>query len=113
VAMHQIAKITFEAEIKTHPQARVEEFDFNAPKWHKTDGKYVKDDDLSRCTLQKIGNKIFVLTIEQLDLFGIDLGEWNEKDHPERENMIKETLNEIEKEFKCKINILKINRVAT
>jgi hypothetical protein len=67
---------------------------------------------VSAFSLQKIGNKIFVLTIEQLDLFGIDLGEWNEKDHSERENTIRETLNEIEKEFKCKINILKNNKIA-
>jgi hypothetical protein len=112
MAMHQIAKITFEAEIRTHPQAIVEEFDFKPPKWYKNWRIYTKDDGLSRYTLQKIGKKIFVLTIEQLDLFGMDLGEWNEKDHPERENIIHEVLNEIERELKSKINILKINRMA-
>ena len=111
--MYQIAKITFEAEIETHSQAIIEEFDFKSPKWYKNWKSYIKDEGLSRYTLQKIDKKLFVLTIEQLDLFGIDLGEWNKQDYPERENMIKEVLNEIEREFKCKINILKINRVST
>jgi len=38
------------------------------------------------------------------------LGELNEKEHPERENMVKETLGEIEKELKSEINIVKIDR---
>ena len=112
MAMRQIAKITFEAEVKTHPQVIVEEFDFKAPKWYRTGRKYTKEDGLSIYSLQKIDKKIFVLTIEQLDLFGIDLGEWSEKDYPERENIINETLHEIEKEFGSKINILKTSRKA-
>jgi len=99
--MYQIAKITFEAEIETHSQAIIEEFDFKSPKWYKNWKSYIKDEGLSRYTLQKIDKKLFVL------------GEWNKQDYPERENMIKEVLNEIEREFKCKINILKINRVST
>jgi len=102
--------IKFEAAIKTHPQVIVEDFDFKAPRWYRNGLKYTKDDGLSRCTLQKTGEKIFVLTIEQLDFFGIDLGEWNEKDYPERENMIKETLDEIEKEFKIRIKVIEISR---
>jgi len=113
MGFYQIAKITFEAEIKTHPQAFIEEFDFKASKWSKNGRVYTKDDGLSRHTLKKIGEKLFELTIEQLDLFGVDLGEWNERDYPERENMINETLNEIKIEFKSKINILKINRITT
>ena len=112
MGFHQIARISFEAEIKTHPQAIVEEFDFKASKWCKNGRIYVKDDGLSRYTLQKIDKKIFVLTIEQLDLFGIDLGEWNEKDYPEREKIIKETLNEIEIEFKSKVRLSRIDRTV-
>ena len=110
MAFYQIAKITFEAEVKTHPQVVMEEFDFKASNWYKNRRIYTKDDGLSRYTLQKIDKKIFVLTIEQLDLFGIELGGWNEKDYPERENIINESLEEIEKEFKTKINILECIR---
>jgi hypothetical protein len=109
VAMHQIAKITFEAEIETHPQVIVEEFDF---KWYKHGRIYAKDDGLCRYTLQKIDKKLFVLTIEELDLFGIELGKWNEKDYPERENIIHEVLKEIEREFKSKIQIIEVDRNA-
>jgi len=112
MTFHQIAKITFEAEIKTHPQAIMEYFDFKAPKWFENGLVYVKDDGLSRYTLKKIDNKVFVLTIEQLDLFGIELGEWNEKDHPERENMINETLHEIEKEFGTELSVVDIVRTV-
>jgi hypothetical protein len=112
MAMHQIAKITFEAEVKTHPQVVIEEFDFKVSNWYKNRRIYTKDDGLSRYTLQKIDKKIFILTIEQLDLFGIELGGWNEKDYPERENIINGALKEIEKEIKNKIKILEINRKA-
>ena len=112
MAMHQIAKITFEAEIKTHPQMVTEEFDFKASRWRKEGRIYVKGDDLSRYTLQKTDKKLFILTIEQLDLFRIEPGKWNENNYPERENLIDEALIEIEREFKSKINILKIDRVA-
>ena len=110
MAFHQIVRITFEAEVKTHPQAIIEDFDLNAPKWSKIRTTYVKDDGLSRYTLQKTGKKLFVLIIEQLDLFGVDLGVWNEKDYPERENIIKETISEIERGVQSKITILKIQR---
>jgi len=112
MGFYQIAKIKFESEIKTHPQAVIEEFDFKAPNWYKNGRVYTKEDDLTKYTLQKIGEKLFVLTIEQLDLFGIDLGEWNEKDYPERGNLVKEVLNEIEKEFKSKIEITEFSRNA-
>ena len=46
--MYRIAKITFEAEIKTHPQAVTEEFDFKAPKCNKYGRIYIKGDDLSK-----------------------------------------------------------------
>ena len=82
MGLHQIAKIRFKAEVKTHPQAVIDEFDFKAPKWYKTGGSYIKDDGLSKYTLQKTGEKLFELSMEQLDLFGIDLGEWTEKDYP-------------------------------
>ena len=110
MGFYQIAKITFEAEIKTHPQVFIEEFDFKASKWNKNGRVYTKDDGLSRYTLQKIGEKLFELTIEQLDLFGVDLGEWNEKDYPERENLIKEALDEIEKESMSRIKIIDFSR---
>jgi len=112
MGLYQIAKITFEAKVKTHPQAVICEFDFKAPKWYKNGRVYTKDDGLSRYTLQKIEEKLFELTIEQLDLFGIDLGEWTEKDYPERENIIKEVVEEIEKELKSKIHIIEVNRTA-
>jgi len=112
MGFYQIAKITFEAEIETHPQAIVEEFDFKAPKWCKNGRTYTKDDGLIRYILHKIDKNSFVLTIEQLDLFGIELGEWNGKDYPERENIINETLNEIEKEFKSKVRLLRIDRTV-
>ena len=35
MGFYQIAKITFEVEIKTHPQAVTEEFDFKVARWHK------------------------------------------------------------------------------
>jgi len=110
MGLYQIAKIKFETEVKTHPQAIMEEFDFKAPKWYKNGRTYTKDDGLSRFTLRKIGKKLFELTIEQLDLFGMDLGKLDEKDYPERENIIKEALGEIEKEIKSKINLVKIDR---
>ena len=112
MGFYQIAKIKFEAEVKTHPQAIMEEFGFKAPKWYKNSRAYTKDDGLSRFTLQKIGEKLFELTIEQLDLFGMDLGEWKEKDYPERENIIKEALGEIEKEVRSKVNLVTIDRMA-
>ena len=110
MGFYQIAKITFEAEIKTHPQAFIEEFDFKASKWSKNGRVYTKDDGLSRHTLKKIGERLFELTIEQLDLFGVDLGEWNKRDHPERENLIKEALDEIEKESMSRIKIIYFSR---
>ena len=112
MGFHQIARISFEAEIKTHPQVIVEEFDFKAPGWFKGWLKYIKDDGLSRYTLQKISKKLFVLTIEQLDLFGIDLGPWDKNSHPERENMINETLHDIEKEFGTKLSVVDIVRAV-
>ena len=112
MAFYQIAKIRFEAELKTHPQVIIAEFDFKAPKWYKNGRSYIKDDGLSKYILQRIGEKLFELTIEQLDLFGIDLGEWTEKDYPERENIIKEVVDEIEKELKSKIRIIEVNRTA-
>jgi hypothetical protein len=60
--------------------------------------------------IQALSKKTFLLTIEQFDLFGIDLGKWNESQHPERENIINEALKKIEKEFKTKINILECIR---
>jgi hypothetical protein len=112
MAFYQIAKIKFEVEIKTHPQVVIEEFDFKAPKWYKNGRVYTKDDGLSRYILQKIDKKLFVLTIEQLDLFGIELGKWNEKDYPERDNMIKEVLDEVEKGFMSRIKIIEFSRNA-
>jgi hypothetical protein len=112
MGFHQIARISFEAEIKTHPQVIVEEFDFKAPNWFKGWLKYIKEDGLSRYTLQKVSKKLFVLTIEQLDLFGMDLGLWDENSNPERENIIKETLQDIEKEFGTKLSIVDIVRVV-
>ena len=112
MAFYQIAKIRFEAEVKTHPQAVISEFDFKAPKWYKNGRAYTKDDGLRKYTLQKIGEKLYELTIEQLDLFGIDLGEWTENNYPERENIIKEVVDEIKTELKSKIRIIEVNRTA-
>ena len=110
MGFHEIAMIKFEAAVKMHPQLMIDAFDFKAPNWNRNGRKYTKDDELGRYTLQKTGEKTFALTIEQLDFFGIDLGGWDEKDYPERENIIKETLGEIEKEFKTKVNVTEIIR---
>jgi len=56
-------------------------------------------------TLQKIGEKLYELTTEQLDLFGIYLGEWTENDSPERENIIKKVVDEIKSEQNHNRNI--------
>jgi len=112
MVFHQIAKITFEAEIKVHPQAIKEEFEFNASRWYRNGRTYIKDDGLSRYALQKIDSKLFVLTIEQLDLFPIDLGDWSANDYPERETLINETLDEIEKEAGCRIRVIGVSRNA-
>jgi len=110
MSFYQIAKIQFEADVKAHPQAIMEEFDFNAPAWNRSSRSYAKDDGLGKYTLTKIGNKVFNLTLEQLDLFGIDLGTWNEKDYPEREKWIKDVLAEVSKGLGSEARVTSIIR---
>jgi len=42
----------------------------------------------------------------------MDLGPWDENSNPERENIIKETLQDIEKEFGTKISVVDITRTV-
>lgn len=104
MSFHQIVEIRIKAEKKTSSE------DFKVQKWYNNGNEFIKDDELSRYKLRKIDEQTFIFIIEQFDLFGIDIGMWTEKDHPERENMIKEAINEIRQGLKCEITITEIKR---
>jgi len=109
---YQIVKITFESDIKVHPQAVIGTFDFKASKWIRKDKGYAKDDDLIKYSLQKTGENVFVLLIEQVDLYGLDLGKWDEQDHPEREKLIREVLSEIQRGLGSEVRIIQVDRLV-
>jgi len=51
-----------------------------------------------------------MLKIKLTDFFNLNTGDWNEKDYSERQELIKKTLDEIEKEFCCKTKIIKMKK---
>ena len=104
MSFHQIVEIKINAKKETSSE------EFKVQKWYNDGNEFIKDDELSKCRLRKIDEQTFIFTIEQLDLFGIDLGIWTEKDHPERENMIKELIDKIKQGLKCEITITEIKR---
>lgn len=107
---YRIAEIKFEADIEMHPQAKAEYFDFKASKWNKNGIIYVKDEDVVKYTLKKACKNLFVLIVEGLDLFGIDVGKWNEHEHPEWESIINQSLEEIKNGLKTNIKIIEVKR---
>jgi hypothetical protein len=70
---------------------------------------YSQDDGLVTYEVYKDGG-IFVLEVSLLDLFGVDSGLWSEKDFPERENLIRDALERIERELNCTIKVIEIER---
>ena len=72
MAMYKIAKIKFETEIDVSQQNNPEDI-FKSGRWNKYGETYTKDDDLTRCSLQRVKEKMFVLEIELTDLFFIEL----------------------------------------
>jgi len=109
MALHQIAEIRINIE-QAGMNRIMEKSEFKAERWYKSGAAYVKDDEISKFSLKKIDERTFVLSIEQWDLFGIELGIWDESQHPERENLIKEALNDIRTGLKCEIKVVECVR---
>jgi hypothetical protein len=109
MALHQIAEIRIVIE-QVGRNHIIDKLDFKAEHWYKSGTAYIKDDEISKFTLKKIDERTFMLTVEQLDLFGIELGRWDESQHPERENLIKEALSDIRVGLQCEIKIMEYKR---
>ena len=110
MAFHVIAKIKFEAKISVHPQAFTSYIDLDYPPWAESGDSYVKDEDVIRYTLTKTSDDEFVLVIEQIDLFGLELGKWTDKQYPKRQAILDSALKEIEETLGTKITVKEIKR---
>jgi hypothetical protein len=107
---HVIAQIKFEAKVVVHPQSIPTYIELDSPLWTEIGDAYVKDEEIARYTLTKTSNDEFVLVIEHIDLFGIDIGKWTDEQYPERKALIDSILREIENILGAKITVKEIRR---
>jgi hypothetical protein len=109
MTFRQIATIKLELET-IDSKDKKKESNSESCSWNNYGNSYAKDGDLTKYTLQKIGEKVFFIKIELFDFFNMDSGKWNENDFPEWGNIINSMLSGLEKEFNCKIKIIEIDR---
>ncbi len=107
---HVIAQIKFQAKVVIHPQSLPTYIELESPPWTMIGDVYVKDEELFRYSLSKISDDEFVLIIEQIDLFGLEIGKWTDEQHPERKSLVDSALREIEETLGTKITVQEIKR---
>ena len=73
MAFLKIAEITFQAHVRIHPQLMEGYIGIESPLWTREGKRLVKSTDLERLAIEKIGEALFLLTIEQFDLFGANI----------------------------------------
>jgi hypothetical protein len=100
----------FEAKVIVHPQSLPTYIELDSPPWTKIGDSYVKDEELVRYTLIKISNDEFALVIEQIDLFGLEIGKWTDEQYPVRKVLVDSVLREIEDTLGVKITVKEIRR---
>ena len=98
------------AEMILEVEQAIKHIEIKMPQWYKNGSLNIREDEFSRITVTQIDEKTLNIKLEQMDLFGIDKGSWNEKDHPERERILKEIIEQIEIATKIKTIIKEIKR---
>jgi len=101
---YTVAEMTLELEYQK------KDVEINMPQWYRSGAVNKREDEFSRITITLIDEKTLNVKFEQMDFFGIDKGSWNEKDHPERERILKEIIEQIETATKIKTIIKEIKR---